>query len=345
MIPIDCKHSNQYLYKTEKSDEYEPFLKAYYKALIPTNRSQKVMALDAWCKKNIHLDKDVGGQEWSFKDVVCVSPENLVKLKNLIDNLSINDKKDLMRISSYVVTILYNNRLRKYGARQILEEEMDVHICPYCNRNLIYQIKKNGSFKTTCELDHFFSKGGNKGTDLNGYALLAASFYNLIPACQYCNGVKGEKELKAFYPHLFKWKESEKIRFTFYPSKIGYITDVESFDIGMKIDIKKDENTIDNHVSEYKTWRRYDVIHDLDTLNILEIYQNNKRDVQGLLWKNTIISDDYVSMLYESFGEFFDSKSELRNLVLDKPNDFSDIARMPLGKLKYDIYREIDNTD
>lgn len=315
-------------------------LELYFKKLMPTRKSDNVARLNKWCKNNIHIEKEAGGNNWTFKDVVCASPGELVAVKQLIDGLTRNEKMQLVSVSRYVVTSLYNNRLNKFGAREVLENALDLHVCPYCNRNLVHQIYKNGEHKTTCEFDHFFSKGGNKGTDLDGYSLLAVSFYNLIPSCQYCNRIKGINELKAFYPHMVTWDEADKLSFTYYPRKVDYFFNADSLDVGLKVNIPK-SRYIKNH-RNYGKWERYDVIHDIDTLNILEVYQNNKREVKDLLWKNHVFSEDYINMMYSEYRELFSSKSEVRNLVIGKPRDKMDIVNTPLGKLQYDIHREID---
>ena len=59
---------------------------------------------------------------------------------------------------------------------------LDRHTCSYCNREYIFVHQKKSGKGMVPQFDHWFSK-----TD---YPLLALSFYNLIPSCATCNGIK-----------------------------------------------------------------------------------------------------------------------------------------------------------
>ena len=136
---------------------------------------------------------------------------------------------------------------------------------------------------------------------------------------------------------MFDVKQSDKIKFTFYPSRVDYYTNAEAIDIGVKI---SKEEAINNYPT-YESWNSESMIHDIDLLNIVEVYQNAKSEVQRLLVRNKIYSEDYAEMVYKQYGEYFKSVAEVKNLLLNKSNNDMDISNTPLGKLRNDIIREL----
>jgi hypothetical protein len=65
---------------------------------------------------------------------------------------------------------------------------LEIETCPYCNRSYIYTLDKDKKIKP--EIDHFYPK--------TIYPFLAASFYNLIPSCQTCNGLSVKGAIDTF---------------------------------------------------------------------------------------------------------------------------------------------------
>lgn len=338
MIPIEYKGNINPKAGTKPST-YAEYLEKYHKALMPTRYSIDVERLNDWCRANISLEKETAGNEWEFKDVVCASPTNIIKIKELIDGLSKENRKSLVDISDYVVRVLYSRRMRDGKAREILEESAKVRVCPYCNRNLTKQIDIKGRFKTTCELDHFFPKGGSKDMDYKGYSLLATSFFNLIPVCHFCNMTKRNNELKAFYPYVYDWDEANKIRITYYPLKCDYIDLPESLDVAIRIDAPNSDSGKDNPF--YGHLSRKEFLHDISILHLSDIYQNNRYEVQKILKKNLVYEDKYSEMIYDGFRKHFSSVQEVSDLMLDRVRELHDIANVPLGKLMHDIGEEI----
>ncbi len=327
MLPIEFRKNRQ-----------EPDLSGYYAKVISGKSTAKISALDDWCREHIRIARDGKNHIWSFRDVVCASPEELVKLRELIDGLSGEERKKLTDVSGYVVTGLYNG-MRDSGARNWLESALSLRVCPYCNRNYVYQIADKASgAKTTCELDHFFPKGGEKGTDIKGYPLLAVSFYNLIPVCHYCNRAKQREVLRAFYPHMSSWEDTHKIRFTYLPKRVDYLYDSRSLEVAFCIEAE--DRASDGN--SYGCWNRRDIVHDLNILNLKEIYQNHAEDVRLLLCKERIWDDAYSDMIYSGFRDYFSSPGEVRRLMTGEPEDSGAIAATPLGKLKKDIIDELE---
>ena len=76
-----------------------------------------------------------------------------------------------------------------------LLDKMKIKVCPYCNRQYTFVIKKNtaaGINSITPELDHFYPK--------SKHPYFALSFFNLIPSCPVCNHTKSEDDID-IYPY------------------------------------------------------------------------------------------------------------------------------------------------
>ncbi|WP_404339607.1 HNH endonuclease [Pseudoalteromonas mariniglutinosa] len=159
--------------------------------------------------------------------------------------------------------------------------ELGIGVCPYCNENNIYN-SFSGQKSYRSELDHFFPK--------SKFPFLALSLYNLIPACNICNGpLKGNYDTfhnKAAYPYLIG--VNDKPLFKVDIGDVGACGEkVTEDDISIKV--LKLNNEIDlnitlfdiqqryNHL-DFKIWsRQYLELKDtLDSLNL------QKEDVGGI---------------------------------------------------------------
>lgn len=300
-------------------------LDLYFKALLHHRRNTCIQPIESWCISNLKK---------SFKDVICASPDTLVKLRDSLDqlqnsNITLNKKE-----ANYIINTLYgtiDNDGYGKSAKQVLIEATNITVCPYCNRNFIYNISNpiNKKVKSTCELDHFFPK--------KKYPLLAVSFYNLIPSCHFCNHMKGTKELQAFYPYLITSAETSQIRFTYHPLAVDYLSNKDS----LKVDI----NTLPKIICSNKQWNGWNsnnIRHDISILKLNQLYEKHNDVVQKLLLKYQLYDDDYFEAIYQGFSQYFNSVSEVKELMMDTPADLHEARDTPLGKLKLDIWEEIN---
>lgn len=71
-----------------------------------------------------------------------------------------------------------------FSAEELMED-LDLTVCPYCNRNFIkaIEVKPNGVF-VRGQLDHFYPR--------SLYPYLAVCKHNLVPSCPSCNGASGK---------------------------------------------------------------------------------------------------------------------------------------------------------
>jgi len=78
----------------------------------------------------------------------------------------------------------------KFPAEELMND-LDLTVCPYCNRNFIksIQVRQNGAGKDIFvkgQLDHFYPR--------SLYPYLAICKHNLVPSCPSCNGASGKHD-------------------------------------------------------------------------------------------------------------------------------------------------------
>ena len=187
--------------------------------------------------------------------------------------------------------------------------------CPYCNRNYIFVVNKDGN-KLRPEIDHFYPK--------SIYPFLAMSFYNLIPSCQICNHTKKDKDafkdkLKSpyeinFYDFKFKYKPKN---ITFYQIKKNKYRD-ESFELLLNKTDSVEKN------DEY--------------FKLKLLYEQHKDIVLDLLLKKVIYSKSYIKELQDNFKLKDD---EIYRFLLCNYLKDEDLHKRPLSKLVKDISEDI----
>lgn len=195
-------------------------------------------------------------------------------------------------------------------------EKIGKDTCIYCNRNYIYSLKKRDKIKP--QIDHFYPK--------SKYPFLAVSFYNLIPACQTCNGieVKGEKDplhplSELTNPYSLKGDEF----------KFGYT--IKSIDVLNKI-----SNTRSININFKKSLQGHLNIFKLDKL-----YNLHSDHILELIIKSQL---EYTTS-YRDFLKQFEglnlSDSEIDRLIIGNYSNDEDLHKRPLSKMYADIGREL----
>lgn len=298
-----------------------------YSRAVQKNR-RKLNSIDGWCQNNLGV---------SFADVIRAEPNLLLNLRDQLRVLKAQGIKLSTSDADYLKDNLYKTLGRSHkgsmSAKEILLSNLDVTVCPYCNRNFIYTIgnRHKKDFVATCELDHFLPK--------SQYPLLAVSFYNLIPSCHFCNHTKGEHDLKAFYPYMITPKETGQIRFTYWPKGTDYCTNKDSLDVDIIISPKRIKAP-----ANWQAWSADNIRKDIDKLNLPQLYSKHNDVAQKILLKYLVTDENYIDDIYMNFRQYFISRDEVRNLMLDSPGVLFKAADEPLGKLKMDILAECGAT-
>lgn len=203
---------------------------------------------------------------------------------------------------------IYNKFSKRNVAYDILKI-MELNVCPYCNRQFIFTIKK----KTRPEFDHFFPK--------SEYPFLAVSIYNLIPCCGLCNKFKSNSNSPDF---LYPYEDSFEDKQIYF--EIDNIINKLYKDDNLNLRIKSKNEDNDKIIKIYK-----------DKFKIEEIYMQHLDYAGELIKKIYIFNDDAIESIYNSYNEIFSNSFELKKLILGMYYDFN---QQPLSKFTNDILKQ-----
>lgn len=288
--------------------ERKKIVKEYRIKNLEKRDKSKLDAINDWCKKYLN---NVNGREFDFHSIIEALPEELLDIKRYLDSTydvsKIMKELPYSKNCCYIETSLYTKM--KIEAKNILLKNLNVIGCPYCNRNYVFSDKNIN----TCEMDHFIPK--------KKYPIFASSFYNLIPACPYCNRKKGDKEFK-IYPHKHKKNTDELVKFTYTISGIDYLTKLEELDVKLE--------TLDE-----------DYLAQANILKLEDLYKHHKDIVQEVLKKRQIFSSRYIEGIQKEFPKLFETETDIEELIYGISMKREDYGKRPLSKMIYDIINEV----
>lgn len=242
----------------------------------------------------------------SFREIVLSDYDKLNSLKKTFDK--INGSKSFP-YRAYMITTLYGHRFSKCRKEFIEQFEGNLQVCPYCGRNYINRLKSYRQY----EIDHFFPK--------DKYPIFAVSLYNLIPVCPSCNRRKANKDF-SYSPHNHKYCSAGNLSHFWYSiTGTDFLTDLSK----LKVNI--------DHISMLQ-----DNIKDLE---LKEAYSFHAREVQDMLLKAEIYTDDYIDDILENHDKMFDTREQLVDLIYGISSDESCFLTESLSKFKTDIYNQI----
>lgn len=257
--------------------------------------------IDQWCRKE--LDR-------SLEYIIKADYEELENIRARYDNLpagTIPPESD-PRYNTYKNFMIETLYKRKFPRKRFVEE-LQVTVCPYCNRNFV-----NSTYKRTmCDLEHFFDKAK--------YPIFAVSFYNLIPVCHPCNHVKASGKI-SYSPHNPQYTTDELLTFDYFITGTDFLRDAQQ--IGIEIDY--DQAKFGKNVQ---------------VLKLNEVYQIHTDLVQECIKKATIFNKEYLQELYRTYPELFESEEEVYRIVFGNYEKEEDYGKRPLSKLTKDIIQEL----
>lgn len=215
-------------------------------------------------------------------------------------------------------------------------KDMDVNVCPYCNRMYtVTLVKKNDEVcedeksgkkhKSRPQFDHYINK--------SDYPYLAVSLMNLIPCCGLCNQSKGKSNKRVLYPYSDEMGTDVMFQ-TECEGGVTYLTGNRNAADEFSVTLKILNPDLDAGVKER-------VKSSNKEFNLTELYDMHKDYILYLFRKNYIFSEDYLKTLYEEFGGLFESLEDVRNMMYLMDIDKEQWGRRPLAKLTHDIDREI----
>lgn len=258
---------------------------------------KNIRAINKWCLKNI----SVRGKKYLFPDVIKADYDEIVEIANVYNSRRTKIPK---KYKKFIIETLYKQRF----PRQEFVEELQITVCPYCNRNFV-----NSTYKRTmCDLDHFYDK--------ETYPILAVSFHNLVPVCHACNHAKASKSI-SYSPHNMKFNTDDLLSFDFFIDGMDFLSDNQQ--IGIEIDCGREFET---NVRELK---------------LREVYQIHSDIVQECIKKAIMFNPKYMTDLFNTYNGLFESEEELYRIVFGNYMEESFYGKRPLSKLTKDVLSKL----
>lgn len=246
--------------------------------------------------------------EITLEKLITLNYDELYDLKDFIDKNKMTELK-AKKEKDYFYTLY--SRLKKADYIQ----DVGVTVCPYCNRNYIFNFQKNSSLEATAQLDHFFDK--------SRYPYFAVSIYNLVPSCSTCNQRKSKKQNDIYHPFVESFDKDLKFKLQINNSSFYY----------HKNAIKIDTKVLNNHDK---------VKSHIETFNIDNLYNEHKDIVVELIQKAEIYNESYIDELFNRYeGTLFKNREDLMRLITCGYITDEQINKRPLSKLIKDISEEL----
>lgn len=249
-------------------------------------------------------------KEIDLEKLITLDYKGLYGLKDFIDN-----NKDLTELTETQKDYFYTLYKRLKKPEYI--KDLDITVCPYCNRNYIFNFKKIDSLEATAQLDHFFDK--------STYPYFSVTIFNLVPSCQTCNQRKSKKTDVIYHPFSESLNDDVKFKLKLKDSKFYY--DKNSLEIVTEVN-KNKEKVVNSHI---------------ETFNIQNLYNEHKDIVLELIQKAQIYNESYIDELYQKYeGTLFKNREDVLRHITGGYIEDKDINKRPLSKLIKDISEELD---
>ncbi|MDX4061351.1 hypothetical protein Q6A90_03135 [Aliarcobacter skirrowii] len=248
-------------------------------------------------------------KEIDLEKLITLDYKELCDLKDFIDkNKSFTELNKTQK--DYFYTLYQRLKKSEYI------KDLDIKVCPYCNRNYIFNFKKSNSLEATAQLDHFFDK--------STYPYFSISIFNLVPSCQTCNQRKSKIQNDIYHPFIEAFNDDVKFKLKLKDSKFYY--DKNSLEIEKKI--IKNEKKVNSHIQ---------------TFNIDNLYEEHKDIALELIQKAQIYNESYIDELYQKYeGTLFKNREDVLRHITGGFIEDKDINKRPLSKLIKDISEELD---
>lgn len=247
-------------------------------------------------------------KELDLEKLITLNYSELCDLKDFIDK-----NKSFVELNKTQKDYFYTLYQRLKKAEYI--KDLDITVCPYCNRNYIFNFLKTNSLNATAQLDHFFDK--------SSYPFFSVSIFNLVPSCGTCNQRKSKKQDVIYHPFIESLKNDVQFRLKIKNSKFYY--DKNSLEI---------ENEIIDNEAKVKSH--------IETFNIQHLYNEHKDIVLELIQKAQIYNESYIDELYQKYeGTLFKNREDVLRHITGGYVEDKDINKRPLSKLIKDISEEL----
>jgi len=301
MIPI--KNSNLSNFSIEHSESVIGYFQR--------KKSKSLIIIDQWIKK-------IWGSTYSFEKILRMDQNDLSKIithYNSTDHKIPEEIKKIKKVYKNFSVVNSSPFKQKNGQpynAYILIDKIGINVCPYCNRNYIYNIP--ASKNRTSQLDHFYNK--------DKYPFLSLAFYNLIPCCPSCNHLKSNSIENFHSPYDYSKKENELFQFSVKILGSEYLDKTEHLSLELK------------SIKDFKS--------NINIFKLKQLYSKHLDLVQELLIKKHIYSEGYIKQLFNEYGgKIFKNSDDLLLFILSNYILEEDLHKRPFSKLTKDIWNQI----
>lgn len=200
-------------------------------------------------------------------------------------------------------------------------KKLDIKVCPYCNRNYIFNFKIGKDLNATAQLDHFFDK--------KTYPFLAVSIYNLVPSCSTCNQRKSAKQEDIFYPFLESFNDYAKFEYQgIKHQEEGNSNFFDEDRILLELKPISEDEKVNTHI---------------EVFNLQNLYNEHKDIVSEILIKSEIYNESYIEELMQNYeGTLFKNREDLLRLIFGGYIADEELGKRPLSKLTKDILEQLE---
>ncbi|WP_025141568.1 hypothetical protein [Pedobacter jeongneungensis] len=222
----------------------------------------------------------------------------------------------------------FYDKYDRWNAYQ-LADQLQVNVCPYCNRQFTFTVGTDLNKITRPQYDHFINKAKAPYFSL--------SFYNLIPSCSTCNsGLKGDTFLSLTkYIHPYVDDTADDVLFSLDTKDIGFLNGKASsysITVGKSIISTASDEQVDKTFETYKMFK------------VIEIYQKHKDYVDEVIKKSRIYNDANIKLIYNQYkGTLFNDFHEAKRMLYSNYLLSEELEKRPLAKLTRDIVAYIES--
>lgn len=193
-----------------------------------------------------------------------------------------------------------------YNANQFWKD-LNIRICPYCDRNYVDWIEEDKGIHRLGQIDHFFHK--------SAYPMLAMNFFNLIPSCPSCN-IRKQVKVMGINPYEERIREAYQI--------------LAAPPVG-KIDFTEED-------IEIKFLETPDFAENSRVLGLHQLYERSGDIAYEIIKKSIFYNDEKIDELCRNFPVLFPNRDETRRIIWGMP--FEEEAQRPMKRLYEDILDE-----
>ncbi|MFN8672173.1 MAG: hypothetical protein U0457_08870 [Candidatus Sericytochromatia bacterium] len=268
-----------------------------------------------------------------LKKIIKYKYFDLIKReKKILSKLNVNKQNEQYINNIFEIIFDYDDFSKKKESTYdsyVLSKNLNVDVCPYCNRSYTNTIMKGSQKKDRIirpEFDHFYSK--------SKYPLFSLSFYNLIPSCHFCNSsLKGDKEfsnLTHTNPYFLGF-ESDSV---FIIKNLTTIKNsIQANEIKLHLDIKNQKSKIHKETV---------IEGNKKVFKLEEIYQEGYINIANEILSKIKHQIYDINKICNLFNNKINTKKEIYEFYFSNYYDIKDFQKRPLAKFTKDIFDDID---